>query len=120
MRLFRAAAAAALLCSLPVAVAHAQGVGISVKLGNAHVVAAYNPSRQGDWHTAYTEWQPTTLYYYKGQYYDHSAKGARAVEVYRKNDEYFLPPHDKKWVGFDKRFDYKHRPNSGDYKRIPN
>jgi hypothetical protein len=123
MRLIRAAAATvtavAFICCASIAGAHAQGVGVSVSLGNSHVVAAYNPERHGDWHTSYSNWQPTKLYYYKGQYYDHQAKGARAVSVYRKDDEYFLPPQDKKWVGYDKRFDYKHRPTSADYKRVP-
>ncbi len=123
MRLIRAvaatASAVALIFCASITGAHAQSVGVSLNLGNSHVVASYNPDRHGDWHTAYTNWQPTTLYYYKGQYYDHSAKGARAVSVYRKDDEYFLPPHDKKFVGYDKRFDYKHRPNADDYKRIP-
>ncbi len=120
MRLIRAVAAAAFICCVPVAVAHAQSVGVSLNLGNSHVVAAYNANTHGDWHTAYTNWQPATLYYYKGQYYDHSTKGARAVALYRKDDQYFLPPQDKKWVGMDARFDYKHKPTSADYKRIPN
>ncbi len=119
MRFLRVASLAALVCVLPVASARAQSVGLSINLGNERVVAAYNPTQHGDWHTAYKTWQPTTVYYNNGHYYDKQTKGSRAVSVYKKDDGYFLPPQDKKWVGADARFDYKHKPTSADYKRNP-
>jgi hypothetical protein len=59
------------------------------------------------------------MYVVNGQYYDKSSRGARAVIVYHHNDDYFLPPQDKKWVGADKRHDYKHKPKTEDYNRKP-
>jgi hypothetical protein len=38
--------------------------------------------------------------------------------MYRYRDEYFLPPTDKAWVGSDRRFDNKHRPNDDDHDRV--
>ncbi len=119
MRIFRVASLAALVCVLPIASARAQSVGLSINLGNERVVAAYNPTQHGAWQTSYKSWEPTTVYYNNGHYYDKQSKGSRAVSVYKNNDGYFLPPQDKKWVGTDKRFDYKHKPTSDDYKRAP-
>jgi hypothetical protein len=121
MRIISAIAVAALVCCVPLASAPAQGVGVSVglDLGNARVVSSYNADRHGDWHTSYKQWEPTTLYYTNGQYYDKQTKGSRTVSVYKKDDGYFLPPQDKKFSGVDKRYDYKHKPTADDYKRNP-
>jgi hypothetical protein len=52
---------------------------------------------------------------FRGMPRDHVA---RAVAMYRYRDEYFLPPTDKAWVGSDRRFDNKHRPNDDDHDRV--
>ena len=114
-------ALSALVCCAPLANARAQGVGVSigVQLGTARVVSNYSSERSGDWRTNYKQWEPTTLYVNNGQYYDKESKGSRAVVVYKKDNDYFLPPQDKKWVGVDKRYDYKHKPTNADYNRKP-
>jgi hypothetical protein len=67
-------------------------ISASVRLGRAVSVNVYSPERYGDWRTAYREWQPVTLYYLDGRYYRRNVRGARQVMVYRRNNEYFLPP----------------------------
>lgn len=119
MRLIKAATLAALVCFLPLAAAPAQGVGVTVRLGNERTVVAYSPERHGDWQTSYKSWKPTTVYSVNGHYYDKQTRGARAVAVYHKDNEYFLPPQDSKWVGKDKRYNYKRRPTDEDYNRRP-
>ncbi len=90
---------------------------IDRRLGAEIGVFGYSAERAGDWHRSYKRWTPTTVYEFHGHYYEHTAPGARAVQIYRYHDEYFLPPHEREWVGFDKRFDYKHQPNDEDWGR---
>jgi hypothetical protein len=87
------------------------------RLGAEIGVFGYTPDRAGDWHRNYRNWTPTTVYEFNGRYYQHAAPGARAVQIYRYQNEYFLPPRDGEWVNRDKRFDYGHRPSDEDYKR---
>jgi len=82
-------------------------------------VFGYAENRAGDWRKNYKKWSPVTVYEVNGRYYRKSAPGARAVQIYRYKDEYFLPPQDEKWVGADKRFDYNRRPNDEDRRRVP-
>ena len=119
MRLSTLLSLSALVCCIPIASAPAQraGVSVDIHLGRARTVTAYSSSRSGEWRTNYKQWKPTTLYVTNGQYYDKQTRGSRAVVVYRKDNDYFLPPQDKKWVGKDKRYDYKHKPNNEDYNR---
>jgi hypothetical protein len=108
---------AALVCFIPASSASAQGVSVSLRLGNERTVSAYSSERSGDWHANYKQWEPTTLYVNNGKYYDKQSKGSRAVVVYHKDNDYFLPPQDKKWVGADQRYNYKHKPTTEDYNR---
>jgi hypothetical protein len=86
-------------------------------LGAEIGVLGYQAERAGDWLTSYKRWTPTMVYEVNGHYYQHSAPGARPVQIYRYRDEYFLPPRDDKWVGHDRRFDYKHAPTDDDHSR---
>lgn len=89
-------------------------VTIGKRLGPAFSVFAYSPTAFGNWQTSYRQWTPVTIYVVNGQYYHHSVKGARAIMVYKRNGEYFLPPQDKAWVGRDKRYNYARQPNDDD------
>jgi hypothetical protein len=121
MRLSTVLTLSATICCVPLAAVPAQGVGISIgiNLGPSRVVRNYSSARYGDWRTNYRNWQPTTMYVVNGHYYDKETRGSRAVVVYRHNKDYFLPPQDKKWVGADKRYDYKRQPRDEDYARRP-
>lgn len=90
------------------------GPRFGVELG----VVGYTAERAGDWRRNYRRWTPVTVYEFRGHYYSHAGPGARAVQVYRFEGEYFLPPTDREWVGFDKRFDYKHAPSDDDRHRV--
>lgn len=93
-------------------------VNISVNLGRLLgpevSIYAYSPPVYGEWQTSYRTWTPTTVYFYQGHYYRKSVKGARAVAVYSRNGEYFMPPEDKGWQGKDKRYNYKRAPQDED------
>lgn len=95
-------------------------VSISVNLGPEVSLYAYSQPAFGDWRVAYRQWTPVTLYDVDGHYYRKSRKGARAVVVYSRNGEYFLPPADKEWVGYDKRYNYKRAPQEQDCGRAKN
>jgi hypothetical protein len=93
-------------------------VRIGARLGPEISLSTYSPDRYGDWRTNYRRWRPVTLYDVNGHYYQHSVRGARAVQVYRRGNEHFLPPQDQAWVGHDRRYNYKHQPNNDDYGRV--
>jgi hypothetical protein len=93
-------------------------VVVSPKLGEEIGVFGFSAERAGDWHRNYKRWTPVTVYEFHGRYYPHEAPGARPVQIYSYRDEFFLPPADREWVGFDKRFDYAHRPTDEDRRRI--
>ena len=95
-------------------------VDIGKRLGPEISIFAYSQPAYGDWHTAYRQWTPVTIYEVNGHYYRKSMKGARAVAVYSRNGEYFLPPDDKAWVGKDKRYNYKRQPGEQDRGRAKN
>ena len=86
------------------------GVNIGARLGPDVSIYAYSAPVYGDWRVAYRQWTPVTLYYYQGHYYRKSIRGARAVAVYSRHGEYFMPPADREWVGRDKRYNYKRAP----------
>lgn len=95
-------------------------ISATIHLGNPVVVTNYSADVHGDWHTNYRKWQPTTVYSYNNQYYAHSVKGGRAVEVYHQGSQYFLPPQDQAWANHgDKRFNYNRKPNDDDYSHAP-
>jgi hypothetical protein len=92
-------------------------VTVTLRLGNPVVITHYAPEVYGDWHTSYRNWQPVTLYFYNGRYYPRSVKGARSVQVYRRQGRYFLPPQDDAWANRgDRRYNYKRRPTDDDYR----
>ena len=88
-------------------------VRFGTRLGPDIGVFAYSPERNGDWHANYRKWTPVTLYDVNGHYYRNSVSGSRAVAVYSYNDEYFLPPTDREWVGKDSRYNYNRQPSAG-------
>ncbi len=84
------------------------------------ILWTYSPSVHGDWRTSYPQWTPTTVYYNRGHYYRNPAPGSRAVVVYSRGNDFFLPPRDRAWVGVDKRYDKKHGPSWRDRGRAKN
>jgi hypothetical protein len=94
-------------------------VAVDPRLGGEIGVLAYSSDRAGDWRRNYRRWTPVTVYEVNGRYYPNNVPGARAVGIYRYQNEYFLPPEDAGWGnGFDKRFNYNRRPNSDDQGRV--
>jgi hypothetical protein len=91
-------------------------VSATIRLGNPVVVTNYSPEVYGDWHTNYRRWRPTTVYSYNGHYYSHSVRGARPVQIYHRQNQYFLPPRDDAWGNHgDHRYNYNRRPTDDDY-----
>ncbi len=91
---------------------------IDPRLGAEVGVLGYSADRAGDWRRNARRWTPVTLYESNGRYYSKNAPGARAVAMYRYQNEYFLPPADQAWVGTDKRYNYNHQPNAQDRSRV--
>ncbi len=89
-------------------------VTIGRRLGPAISVFEYSSASYGNWRTSYRRWTPVTLYVVNDQFYRHSVKGARPVMVYERNNEYFMPPQERGWVGLDKRYNYQRQPNDQD------
>lgn len=117
--LFAAALAGALL--LEPSPARGQ-VSVSITLG-AEVgppipVYTYSAYRYGPWRKDWRRWTPVVLYERDGRFYRHHARGTRAVEVYADGGDYFMPPRDRDWVGFDRRYDYGDRPRDDDFDRV--
>ena len=92
-------------------------VTFGTRLGPEIGVYAYAPARHGDWQTSYRRWTPVTLYDVNGHYYRSNVRGARAVQVYSYNNEYFLPPQDQAWIRRDSRYNYQRQPGEMDYGR---
>ena len=92
-------------------------INLGRRLGPEVSIFAYSLPAYGDWRVEYRQWTPVTLYFYNGHYYRKSVKGARAVAVYSRNGEYFMPPEDKAWIGVDRRYNYKRRPVDDDRRR---
>lgn len=110
-----ASTAIAIGAAMSPASASAQGVSVSITLGPPQTVVMYEPEHDGPWRTSYLAWTPVTLYVVDGVYYARPVPGSRVVMVYRRGHEYILPPRDEKWVGVDKRFDYRLQPEKWDY-----
>lgn len=92
-------------------------VRFGARLGPEIGVFAYAPDRVGDWHNNYQKWTPVTLYDVNGHYYRNQVTGARPVQVYSYNNEYFMPPQDRDWANKDRRYNYRRQPAQGDYGR---
>jgi hypothetical protein len=97
---------------------YAPFVAVSPRFGAEIGVVGYSADRAGDWRRNYRRWTPVTVYELNGRYYPNPGPGARPVQLYRYQGEYFLPPTDREWIGFDKRFDYKHAPSDDDRHRV--
>lgn len=93
-------------------------ISATIHLGSPVVVTRYSAETHGDWHTSYSRWRPTTVYAYNDQYYSHSVRGARPVQIYRQGNQNFLPPQDAAWANrADHRYNYNRRPTDDDYNR---
>jgi hypothetical protein len=59
----------------------------------------YDRRDYGDWDRDrdYRRWQPVTVYFFAGRYYERPVRGARAVVIYRYRDHFFFPPRDSRW-----------------------
>jgi hypothetical protein len=106
-----------LLGALALAPRHGSAqISATIHLGNPVVVTNYSSTVHGDWHTSYRQWRPTTVYYYNGRYYPHAVRGARPVQIYHRQNQYFLPPRDAAWANRgDRRYNYNRRPTDEDY-----
>ncbi len=96
------------------------GLALVQAPGPPVILWTYSPSVHGDWQTSYPQWTPTMIYYHRGQYYRNPVPGSRAVSVYTRNGDFFLPPRDRGWVGKDKRYDRGHGPSWRDRGRAKN
>ncbi len=108
------------LAVLPAGAAAQVSVSISLgaQLGPPVPVFAYSAERFGPWREDYRHWTPRVLYEMGGRFYRHRDRGARPVEVYLYNGDYFLPPRDAGWVGYDRRYDYDDQPRDDDFGRV--
>ena len=106
------------LMAMPTRAPAQVSVRIGARLGPEVSLNAYSQDRYGDWRTNYRQWRPVTLYDVNGHYYQHRVRGARAVQVYRRGNEHFLPPQDQAWVRHDRRYNYNRQPNNDDYGRV--
>ena len=88
------------------------------QLGPEVALGSYAEVRRGDWHTGYTKWLPVPLYVVNGRFYRRHVRGARPVVVYWYQNEYFLPPQQNAWLGWDKRYDYRRQPLVEDWARV--
>jgi len=88
------------------------------RLGPEVGIVPYVEARRGDWRTNYTKWLPVPLYVVNGHYYRRHVRGARPVVAYWYDNEYFLPPQENAWVGWDKRYDYRRQPLVEDWARV--
>ena len=90
---------------------------VSPRFGAEIGVLSYSSERAGDWRRNYKRWSPVTVYEFGGRYYQNMGPGGRPVQIYRYKNEYFLPPQDHDWVGFDKRYNYERQPTDDDQHR---
>lgn len=92
-------------------------VTFGARLGPEIGVFAYAPERYGDWQDHYQQWRPVTVYDINGRFYLNAVSGARPVQLYVYNNEYFFPPQEQEWVRRDRRYNYQRRPTDSDYGR---
>jgi hypothetical protein len=92
-------------------------MGVSADLGPGVDLYEYSSQDYGDWHANYRQWTPVVVYEVNGRYYPNNVRGARQVQVYRSQSQYFLPPRDQEWTRTDRRFKSKRMPNDTDYGR---
>jgi hypothetical protein len=103
----------AALTAIPATAQVRAEVRLGIPIGNHQVVVTYRPERMprevriydydrrdyGDWNRDrdYRRWQPITVYFYAGRYYERPFRYARPVVIYRYRDRYFFPPRDGRW-----------------------
>ena len=92
-------------------------VAATAEPGPSVDVYAYSADRDGDWHTNYKNWAPTTVYESNGTYYPNNVNGSRQVQVYHSPSGYVMPPRDKDVGTTDKRLNTKNMPSDADYSR---
>jgi hypothetical protein len=92
-------------------------VTVGIRLGPEVRFSAYSAAQYGDWRTSDRQWRPVTYYAYNGRYYTRHVRGSRPVQMYRHGNQNFLPPEDQGWVGHDRRYNRRYRPNNDDYGR---
>jgi hypothetical protein len=57
------------------------------------IVRDYDEGQFGPWDEYYDNWEPVTLYYYDGYYYDYPVVAyARPIVVFSYRNQFFLPP----------------------------
>ena len=95
-------------------------VTATIRFGNEIRVYPYSQDADGDWHVSYRRWRPVTVYGLDGRFYSRNVPGAREIQVYSYNNQYFLPPRDADWNNYDRRFRYDERPRDEDYNFIDN
>lgn len=101
--------AARLAVRIPVG--HPSRIGFGSRGGL--VIGAYTPALVGSWQDDYQYWQPVTVYYYDGLYYDYPVVDyATPVYVYRYNDRLFFPPRDAAFLRLHSRADRFYAPRS--------
>jgi hypothetical protein len=105
------------LIALPARAPAQISITFGTRLGPEIGVFSYSPERYGDWQANYQRWRPVTLYDINGHFYRYQVRGARAIQVYWYNNEYFLPPQDQGWVRRDRRYNYRWQPGDADYGR---
>lgn len=91
------------------------GIAPQRSWGNEVFLTDYSSDIHGEWRINYRKWQPVTLYNRNGRYFPTAVPGARAVAVYRWQNQYFLPPTDDQWRNSDRRYNYGRAPNQDDY-----
>jgi hypothetical protein len=59
----------------------------------------YDRDDYGDWDRDrdYRRWQPVTVYFFAGRYYERPIRGGRTMIIYRYGNRYFFPPRDTRW-----------------------
>ena len=75
--------------------------GYSYRMPREVFVYEYAPRWAGPWESTFFYWQPITLYFYQGRYYERPFRNARPVYVFRYHNRIFFPPRDGK---FDKKY----------------
>jgi hypothetical protein len=82
------------------------------------MIGAYAPALVGSWQDDFQYWEPVTVYYYDGMYYDYPVVDyATPVFVYRYNDRLFFPPRDAGFVRLHLRADRFYAPRPREVSR---
>ncbi len=99
------------LATVPAAAQVSARLDVRVPVGRVGVgsrgalaIGAYAPALAGAWQDDYRYWEPVTVYYYDGEYYDYPIVDyATPVYVYRYNGRLFFPPRDEAFLRLHSR-----------------